>query len=173
MWVRFSPTYKTNWYIECNYGQVETGGHKFIFWHRVNSREGSTWRFKVGANGADIRAKAAKKDYEDSKSHGDLPNACFNDRWQRWRFHLRAASVEGKPDGYYEWRWVDLNDPSKVVFNRCSGQSMQIVAATPTDQHDGFDALELGKTFNDGPTKEQWWEYGEIRVWRQDPQWGW
>lgn len=178
VYVRFSPTYKTHWWEECEYGEVETGDHKFIFWHRINSREGSTWRFKVGSNGDEFRMKPAEQAYEGSRSHGELPNSCFNDRWMRWRFHLRGASVQGRPDGHYEWRWVEMNDPSKIVEGECAGKPewnapFHITAATPTDQHDGFDRLELGLTFNDGPTTDQWWEYGEIAVWRGNPGWGW
>lgn len=42
--VKFAPTYKTAW----EGPSCTAPDHKFIFWKRLNSREGSTWRFKVG-----------------------------------------------------------------------------------------------------------------------------
>lgn len=201
-YVRLSPTYRTDWEGKCGLSmgqpaarfallespEVESAAvvaddHKFIFWSRANSREGSTWRFKIGTFNSQVRLKAAKKDYGNQYArnnypglgHGPLPNRCMNGQWMRWRWHLRGASQQGVADGHYEWRWVEMDEPDVIYVNRCvgGGYQMKYLALTPTDQHDGFTGMELGKTFNNGPGAPQYWEYGEINVWRSDPGWRW
>jgi hypothetical protein len=179
--VRFSPTYKTKW--KCGKSNFD---HKFIFFGRLNPGERDSWRFKVGSWGNSFALKAAEQTYSNQYrngnshlNHGALPNRCMNGAWHRWRWHARAASVQGVADGHFEWRWVRMDDPD-VVYRMpasCRGTKkdaeMKYLAATPTEHHDGFNKITFGLTFNTGPFEPQYWEYGEIRVWKDDPGWGW
>ncbi len=128
----------------------------------------------------------------DSNRDGDLPSSCFSDVWQRWRFHMNSASAPGTPDGYIEWRRVDLLDPDKILPATCartSGRIYQLfqgdgVCYDPTVKgciteataahNDGFDNMLLAYHMNGGPWGEsQWYRFGPIRVWNSDPGWGW
>jgi hypothetical protein len=181
VFVRFSPTYKTRW--ECAESNHD---HKFIFFERLNPSEGDYWRFKVGSWGNAFALRAADQSYFNQYqngyshlNHGQLPNPCMDGVWHRWRWHARAASTPGVADGHFEWRWVEMDNPD-VVYSMpaaCRGTEndaeMKYLAATPTEHHDGFNKITFGLTFNTGPFEAQYWEYGEIRVWKDNPGWRW
>ncbi|UCF18804.1 MAG: hypothetical protein JSU87_12810 [Gemmatimonadota bacterium] len=183
MWVKFSDNYSTTFdereYPGCT---DTTGGHKFIFFERVNGSEqdvAKTWRWKVGTNWHEYRLRGAGITDYASVSHGRLPSECFNGEWQRWRFHVRGASAPGVPDGHAEWRRVALDDPERILTNQCGpygvGEPFHLIGAPPTDHHDGFDQLRIGSTMNEGPPAgyEQHWRLGPIRIYDRDPGWSW
>ncbi len=180
-YVRFSSNYKTDFKEECDGGSANPD-HKFIFFQRANPNCGSRWQFKVGTFGSAYTLSNASCDplgqTMERSGHGDLPNECFNDVWQRWRFHAKLATAEGRSDGFFEWRRVEIDDPDQIVIDRCgrnAGSPYRIRVEPVAETHpEGFAELQLGRTFNEGPVgQSQYYWWGPIRVWNSDPGWGW
>ena len=195
MYVKFSANYRTN-YCEGNPDGSgnEAGDHKFIYFDRKDAtvRDANRkWQLKTGTFGSMLSVRSPGVDW--ARVHtasDDLPSPCFNDQWQRWRFHMRRASAPGVSDGHMEWRRVDLLEPDRVMPALChEGRVYQLLQAPGAegcleargcmdvgtqDYHEGFYRFKLGKTMNGGPWGEsqQWW-WGPIRVWSSDPGWEW
>ncbi len=177
MYIKFSANYKTDWRPECGGGG--NPDHKFIFFGRTGPGLDSRWEYKHGVFGDKYHIRAASSDPGNNTrkrvSHGDLPNSCFNEIWQRLRFRLRSAD-QGIQNGEFEFWRVELEDGNKIMIDTCdSRKPYHLLLQGIAEVNEGFNNLWLGATFNVGPapgtTPDPEWIWRLIRGWNTNPGW--
>ncbi|MGE0553644.1 MAG: hypothetical protein AB7R55_09475 [Gemmatimonadales bacterium] len=153
-WFKFSPGWETM-VPQCR-GR-SANAYKLLF-ARVRGRG----RFAVTAGVMGARLYTIEYPGKGPAFQGRGPgpiqwSAITDGRWHLIQQHLRVSSNPLLADGYMETRidGVRLNTLSNIIV--------------PVE---GIVGIALGRNLNQGPLREQslWW--GRIRVWNEDPAWG-
>lgn len=146
VWAKFSHGFSTK-VPQC--AGRSNAGYKFVHLRVRPSRS----RFNLNVGNFMTQTTWGYPDREQAFQGSPKPSEYFDGKWHRWRLHVRVGR-NGLATAYFDDRLIHA------------------FVGVPIDRSSIY-GIALGRNINQGPVRPQSVNWGLIKVWRQDPGWGW
>jgi hypothetical protein len=146
VWAKFSANFETR--VPACDGQ-SAPDYKFMFGRVLNN---GRFEIKAGTFGNSL---ATNYPGGTTKNKAYPTSNYFDGQWHRWRMHIKVSSAQTGIARFY----LDNTAIGQVSGINIPGGAIY--------------GLALGRNLNQGPLQVQSVNWGQVKVWRVDPGWGW